>query len=267
MSTKSENPEFPESASNLERRPNLPTAGQVAAENPGSLAAGNLTGRLTGPGGLTVGEKQSVESAAATTQFPRLDEGTNEQWPIDSARTVEIKKPAAEDILPETLLPEVPAQELVLEEKAKAAETASLEAVDSRSSKIAGAAGIAEDGRSVRATMQVRRIEPWSALKFSAVISVVGFLVWMVAVGIIYIALDGMGVWNQVESSFGQFTTAEGTADSEAITSAGNVLGIAALLGFVNMFLFTALATVSAFIYNMIADLIGGVEVTLADLD
>ena len=41
----------------------------------------------------------------------------------------------------------------------------------------------------------------------------------------------------------------------------------AGLAGLANVILLTALATVGAFIYNLCADLVGGVEVTLADRD
>ena len=37
------------------------------------------------------------------------------------------------------------------------------------------------------------------------------------------------------------------------------------LIGAVNVVLFTALATLGAFIYNVCADLVGGVELTLAE--
>ncbi len=43
------------------------------------------------------------------------------------------------------------------------------------------------------------------------------------------------------------------------------MIGGAALLGLVNVVLFTALATLGAFIYNVCADLVGGIELTLAE--
>ena len=55
-------------------------------------------------------------------------------------------------------------------------------------------------------------------------------------------------------------------AEDFRITAKG-VIGAAALLGVVNMVLFTALATLGSFIYNVCADLVGGVELTLAERD
>ena len=48
------------------------------------------------------------------------------------------------------------------------------------------------------------------------------------------------------------------------ITAKG-VIGTAVLLGAVNMVLFTALMTLGAFVYNVCADLVGGVELTLSE--
>ena len=39
------------------------------------------------------------------------------------------------------------------------------------------------------------------------------------------------------------------------------------LIGLVNIVLLTAMATIGAYIYNLSTDIVGGVEVTLADLD
>nr|WP_212763552.1 DUF3566 domain-containing protein [Gordonia araii] len=126
-----------------------------------------------------------------------------------------------------------------------------------------GAAG-AVGARALRATVQIRRIDPWSTLKISAILSVIGFFIWMIAVAVLYLILEGMGVWAQLNSSVGTLTTDGGGADA---LGAGTVFGWAFMLGIVNAILLTALASVGAFIYNLCADFIGGVEVTLADLD
>ncbi|SIR99142.1 DUF3566 domain-containing protein [Williamsia sterculiae] len=120
----------------------------------------------------------------------------------------------------------------------------------------------------LRAAVQLRRVDPWSAFKISAVLSVASFFIWMIAIGVLYLILDGMGVWDQVNSSFGTLVSSNDTADTSSFEiTAGGVFGVAALIGAINMVLFTALATIGSFIYNFSADLIGGLEVTLADRD
>src|SRR5437773_2135699 len=44
-----------------------------------------------------------------------------------------------------------------------------------------------------RASLQVKRFDPWSVLKLSLVLGVAMFFVWLVAVGVLYTVLDGMG--------------------------------------------------------------------------
>ena len=47
-----------------------------------------------------------------------------------------------------------------------------------------------------QAALQVRRLDPWSVLKLALVLGVALFFVWLVAVGVLYGVLDGMGVWS-----------------------------------------------------------------------
>jgi hypothetical protein len=115
-----------------------------------------------------------------------------------------------------------------------------------------------------RANLQIKRFDPWSVLKLSLVLGVALFFVWLVAVGILYAVLDGMGVWdnlNGISDELLQGANNNGTP----LISAGRVFGVAAIIGAVNIVLFSALATVGAFIYNVSADLAGGLEVTLAE--
>jgi Transmembrane domain of unknown function (DUF3566) len=117
----------------------------------------------------------------------------------------------------------------------------------------------------VRASMQIRRIDPWSTLKVSAVLSVALFFVWMIAVAFLYLVLGGMGVWSKLNSNVGDLLN--NTSGSAELVSSSTIFGGAILIGLVNIVLLTAAATIGAFIYNLTTDLIGGVEVTLADRD
>ncbi len=120
------------------------------------------------------------------------------------------------------------------------------------------------DGDPLRATIQIRKIDPWSTLKIALVIAVSLFFVWMVSVGLLYAVLDGMGVWERLNSAFTEIVNESGDG---GLVSAGQVFGYAAVIGVINVVLFTALTTIGAFIYNLSSDLVGGVEVTLADRD
>jgi Transmembrane domain of unknown function (DUF3566) len=146
-----------------------------------------------------------------------------------------------------------------------------------------GAARVSEAVRSARSTvssaaargprrarLNLKRIDPWSVMKFSFAVSVVLFIVVVVATSVLYLALDAMGVWQEVNNSLKELVTASGTDASGGggfrITAWG-VIGTSMLVGAVNVVLFTALATLGAFIYNVCADLVGGIELTLAERD
>ena len=118
----------------------------------------------------------------------------------------------------------------------------------------------------VRASMQIRRIDPWSTLKVSLMLSVALFFVWMIAVAFLYLVLGGMGVWAKLNSNVGDLLNNTSGSSGELVSS-GTIFGGAVLIGLVNIVLLTAMATVAAFVYNLTTDLIGGVEVTLADRD
>jgi len=119
-----------------------------------------------------------------------------------------------------------------------------------------------------RARLQLRHIDTWSALKISLVVSIALFFVWMVAVGVLYGVLSGLGVFDTVNDLIGQLSTSSGDqATTDGVVSAKIILGGAAVIGAVNIVLLTALCTVSAFVYNLCSDLVGGLEVTLAERD
>ena len=118
-----------------------------------------------------------------------------------------------------------------------------------------------------RARLQLRHIDTFSALKISLVLSIAMFFIWMVAVGLLYGILSGLGVFETLNDLFGQLGSASGGDGRSEVITPGIVFGGAAVIGAINIVLMTALCTVAAFIYNMCSDLVGGLEVTLSERD
>ena len=122
-----------------------------------------------------------------------------------------------------------------------------------------------------RARLQLRHIDTWSALKISLVLSIALFFIWMVAVGILYMVLNGLGVFDTLNDLFGQLGSASGSTGSGGgggdVITPGLVFWGAAVIGAINVVLMTALCTVGTFIYNLCSDLVGGLELTLSERD
>jgi hypothetical protein len=102
-------------------------------------------------------------------------------------------------------------------------------------------------------------------MKFSFAVSLVLFVVAIVATSVLYLALDAMSVFDSVNRAFAEVTGQSGAEAAGFKITAKGVIGTSVLLGAVNMVLFTALATLGAFVYNVCADLVGGVELTLSE--
>jgi hypothetical protein len=117
-----------------------------------------------------------------------------------------------------------------------------------------------------QAALQLKRLDPWSALKLGLVLAVVLFFIWLVAVGVLYGALDGMGVWDRLNGTYADLVSGD-TPTGSPLISAGRVFGFAAVIGAINSLLFAVAVTVGAFVYNVSADLVGGIEVTLSERD
>jgi hypothetical protein len=111
----------------------------------------------------------------------------------------------------------------------------------------------------------IKHIDPWTVMKLSFVVSVVMLAVCVVAVAIVYGVLGKMGVWTQINTLVNEVSPTTTSKALHSPVSAGRVVGVAAVIGAINVVLLTALSTLGAAIYNLISDLVGGIEVTLTD--
>jgi hypothetical protein len=135
------------------------------------------------------------------------------------------------------------------------------------------AAGEAENragrGRSGRGTRQPRRarltlshINVYSVFKFSCVLAIALFFVWLIMIGVLYGILDVAGVFDKVNDAV---HTISGDGKTGDVVTGSLVFGGAIIIGAVNIVLFIALSTIGAMVYNLCADLVGGTEVTLSE--
>jgi Transmembrane domain of unknown function (DUF3566) len=120
-----------------------------------------------------------------------------------------------------------------------------------------------------QAHLTVARVEPWSVMKFSFVMSLVAFVILFVAVTILYGTLSALGVFESLQRVVTSVTSSQDSAGVNATRwfSASRVLGYTGLLGSLDIVLITAVATIGAVIYNLTSRLIGGVEVTLRETE
>jgi transmembrane protein DUF3566 len=120
-----------------------------------------------------------------------------------------------------------------------------------------------------QAHLTVARVEPWSVMKFSFVMSLVAFVILFVAVTVLYGTLSALGVFESLQRVVTSVTSSQNSAGVNAARwfSASRVLGYTGLLGSLDIVLITAVATIGAVIYNLTSRLIGGVEVTLRETE
>jgi len=124
--------------------------------------------------------------------------------------------------------------------------------------------------RSVRqAHLTIARVEPWSVMKFSFVVSLVAFVILFVVVAVLWGSLSALGVFDSLQRVVSNVTSSQTSSGVNAAKwfSASRILGWTALLGSLNIVLITAMSTIGAVVYNLTSRLVGGVEVTLRETE
>lgn len=106
--------------------------------------------------------------------------------------------------------------------------------------------------------VEVSRVSPGSAFKIGLIMGLLGLVVWLIAVTILYIAMDRAGIVGQVNDLIGGVGGDQGIGFGLVFSSAG-------LVGVIGTVMVAVLSPLIAVIYNAIADLLGGLTVTLSD--
>jgi hypothetical protein len=117
-----------------------------------------------------------------------------------------------------------------------------------------------------RARLLISKVDPWSVLKMSFLLSVALGIVTVVAAIVLWTVLDLTGIFDQVDSLLGTLAGSEsGGFELKKVASLGQVASFATIIAVVNVVLLTALSMLSAVLYNISATLVGGIGVTHTD--
>ena len=117
-----------------------------------------------------------------------------------------------------------------------------------------------------RASLRLTHIEPWSVTRLAFAISVAMMIVAVVAVSIFWVVMEATGVWDQINGSVTSVLSDDSTSfNITDYLGFGRMVGLTLVLSAINVILTTALATIGAHLYNLAAQLLGGVEVTFAE--
>lgn len=113
-------------------------------------------------------------------------------------------------------------------------------------------------GRRVRRV--IRRVDPWTILRFSVLFYVSMLVVVLVAGTLLWVAASSVGVVDNVEKFIKELFALESFRISGVKLFTSSVVG-----GLVLVLLGTGLNVLMAVVYNLTADIVGGVEVTMLE--
>lgn len=117
--------------------------------------------------------------------------------------------------------------------------------------------------RTVKLT--VAKVDPWTVMKMSFLLSVAVGIATVVAALILWLVLQATGTLQNLQSTLGEIAGTESADQLLALFGLGRVLSFAFILAAVNVVLMTALSTVGALLYNIGASIVGGFHLTLTD--
>ena len=99
----------------------------------------------------------------------------------------------------------------------------------------------------------------------SFLLTIAGAIIQIVAVALIWLLLDVVGVFQQITQIVSSTGLDAGGINLNQIFSLGTVLSAVTIFSIVEVVLITLLVTIITLLYNVVTALVGGVHVTLGD--
>lgn len=118
-----------------------------------------------------------------------------------------------------------------------------------------------------KARLLVSKVDPWSVLKMSFLLSVALGIMTVVCAVMVWSVMDLTGIFAQINDLLGQVlgTESDDGFRVEEMVTLGQIASFATIIAVINVVLLTVLSMLGAVLYNLSASLVGGIGVTLTD--
>jgi hypothetical protein len=118
-----------------------------------------------------------------------------------------------------------------------------------------------------RVKLSVSRVDPWTAMKLSFLLSVAVGIAGVVMISVLWLILSSMGVFTDMNRTVeGVLNTTNGAKfDLMNYIGLGRVVSLSIVIAVIDVILMTAISTLGAFLYNVCSSLVGGLQITLTD--
>lgn len=116
-----------------------------------------------------------------------------------------------------------------------------------------------------RVRLAVSRVDPWSVMKLAFLLAIAMGIGLVVATATVWSVLNQMEVFAEIRSIIEQAEAMNQFGTILEYLEFSRVLSVATVIAVVDIVLITALATLGAFVYNLVAAMVGGLHLTLTD--
>lgn len=206
--------------------------------------------------GAREGEKrrEAPPEDAPTQAWRPTDEGGKRAWPLDASREERQWPRAGASGAPPDAAPEPRSDARPLGGGTTAARADRTTAPDEASAKRPAM----QVRRLRRGRLAIRKVDPWAVLKFSLVFYFCMLLIFLLGTAVIFATLKAFGVIEDFERMLRNLQI-------NYTIAGGTIFRWLFLVGLVGTVVASAITVFLSFLYNLIADVVGGIELLVTE--